>query len=223
MIRTHDAKKTDSQIQEDVIAELKSDSRVEPTAVGVQVSGGVVTLMGSVSSWGKRIAAEEAAHRVSGVLDVANDIVVKIPGAGRTDADIATAVRHALQWDAFVPDEKIQSTVENGVVTLKGEVDNYAQREDAARAVRHLLGVRMLVNHITVQQAEVTPAELRTAIQAALARHAERDAQRLQIDVEGGRITLHGNVHSWREREAVVGAVTGIRGVENVVDRMRIA
>lgn len=223
MKRADAIKKTDSEIQEDVIAELKADSRVEPTAVGVQVSGGVVTLTGSVSSWGKRIAAEEAAHRVGGVLDVANDIVVKIAGAGPSDADIASAVRHALQWDAFVPEEKIQSTVENGVVTLKGEVDTFAQREDAARAVRHLLGVRALANHITVRQAQVTPSELRTAIQAALERHAERDADRLQIDVEGGRITLHGDVHSWREREAVVGAVTGIRGVENVVDRMRIA
>ncbi len=218
----HDHKKTDAELQEDVIDELRADSRVDAAAVGVEVRNSVVTLTGSVSSWAKKIAAEDAAYRVSGVLDIANEITVKIAGRPRTDADIATAVRNALQWDAFVPDEKIRSSVEKGVVMLMGEVDTYAQREDAARAVRNLLGVQAIANHITVRRSRVTPNELRAAIRDALERHADRDADKLRIDVEGGRVTLQGNVHSRGEREAVIGAVTGIRGVENVVDQMHI-
>jgi osmotically-inducible protein OsmY len=220
----HNYKKPDAQIQLDVLNELKWDPRVEPTDVGVEVENGVVTLTGTVSSWAKKVAAEEAAHRVSGVLDVANDVIVKVPSTTeRNDSEIAAAVRETLTWDVFVPDEKIHSTVSNGFVTLKGEVDTHAQRDDAARAVRNLSGVRGVLNQITVNRAQVTPTVLRTAIQHALERRADREAAKIQIDVEGGRVTLHGDVHSWMEREAVLGAVTGTRGVEDVVDRMRIA
>ena len=69
-------KKTDSEIQQGVLRELKWDTRVEETEVGVGVNRGVVTLTGTVSSWAKKMAAQEAAHRVAGVLDVANDIQV---------------------------------------------------------------------------------------------------------------------------------------------------
>lgn len=219
----HILKKTDAQLQQDVQSELKWDTRVESTAIGVGVAHGVVTLTGTVSSWAKKVAVEEAAHKVRGVLDVANDVIVKAGGAERTDSEIAAAVREALKWDVFVPDEMIQSTVAGGFVTLKGHVDTYAQRDDASRAVRNLAGVRAVANQLTVQQGKVTPTALRTAIQDALERRADRDAAKIQIDIEGGHVTLHGNVHSWQEREAVVGAVTGTRGVENVVDRMRIA
>ena len=220
----HNYKKTDAQIQQDVLNELKWDTRVEPTDVGVEVHGGVVTLTGTVSSWAKKVAAEEAAHRVSGVLDVANDMIVKIASSiERDDTQIAAAVREALKWDVFVPDDRIQSTVTGGFVTLKGQVDTYAQRDDAARAVRNLSGVRGVLNQIGVTRAEVTPDIVRGAIQDALERHADRDAAKIQIDVQGGHVTLYGDVHSWTERKAVLGAVTGTRGVEDVLDHMRIA
>ncbi len=215
--------KTDSQIQLDVINELKWDSRVEATAVGVEVERGVVTLTGAVSSWAKKVAAAEAAHRVVGVLDVANDITVRPPGVhDHSDADIATAVRHALKWDVFVPDEKIQSTVSNGLVTLAGHVEHASQREDAARAVRNLAGVRGIANHIIVERSKVSPGDIRNAIHSALERHAERDADEIDVDVDGGAVTLRGKVHSWMERDAVIGAAWATRGVEAVLDRMII-
>lgn len=215
--------KPDPQIQQDVLNEMKWDTRVEPNEVGVEVDNGIVTLTGTVSSWAKKVAAQEAAHRVAGVLDVANDLVVKIAGSTeRSDTDIAAAVRNTLQWDVFVPDKDIQSSVAGGFVTLTGVVDTATQREDAARAVRNLAGVRAVDVQITLRQHEVTPEELRAAIHDALERHADRDAGRIRIDVEGGRITLYGDVHSWRDRQAIVGAVTGTRGVDSVIDRLRI-
>ncbi len=220
---THNHKKSDRDVQRDVLEELAWDTRVAPTEVGVEVHGGIVTLTGEVASWAKKIAAEEAAHRVSGVLDVANDIRVKLLAEEPTDTDIATAVRNALKWDVFVPDERIQSTVIAGVVTLKGCVETYAQREDAERAVRNLAGVRMVFNEIAVETADVTPEALRDSIRDALDRHTDHEMGKLQIDIAGGHVTLRGNVQSWHEREAVVGAVTGTRGVKNVVDRLRIA
>ena len=98
--------KTDAQIHHDIIEELTWDPRVDETEVGVAVEGGVVTLTGTVTSWAKRLAAQEAARRVAGVKDVANDIAVKTPGGlFRTDTEIAQAVRRTLEWDVFVPDD----------------------------------------------------------------------------------------------------------------------
>src|SRR5882762_9786357 len=128
---------TDEQIQKDVMAELKWEPRVLPNEIGVTVKDGVVTLTGWVDSYTKRWAAEDAAHRVRGVLAVANDIQVRLPiSAERTDADIAAAAVRALEWDAFVPIDKIQVTVSKGWVTLKGEVEWQYQRQDAERVVR---------------------------------------------------------------------------------------
>jgi osmotically-inducible protein OsmY len=216
-------KKTDAEVQQDVIRELKWDSRVDETDVGVEVDNGIITLTGTVSSWGKRIAAEEAAHRVRGVLDVANDIVVKVPGTGgRTDTEVAQAVRNALVWDVFVPDTRIQSTVSDGVVTLKGDVDSWIQRDDADRVVRNLAGVRGVRNDIVVKPPKVAASEVRKSIENALDRQAEREAERIRLEVVDGKVTLFGTVHSWTERQAVVGAAKGTPGVRSVDDKLRI-
>jgi osmotically-inducible protein OsmY len=110
--------------------------------------------------------AVSAAHRVAGVLDVANDIVVKTPGGfGRSDTEIAHAVRNALEWDVFVPDRNIQSTVSHGWVTLTGMVETVSERDDAARAVRNFTGVRGVDKQITVRHLRVAPERIREAIE----------------------------------------------------------
>src|SRR2546426_9534005 len=115
--------RTDEQIQQDVLEELKWDTRVQPNEIGVAVKDGVVTLTGWVDSYTKKWAAEEAAHRVRGVKAVANEIEVKLPSASeRTDADIAAAAVRALEWDAFVSVDRLDVTVSKGWITLKGEV-----------------------------------------------------------------------------------------------------
>ena len=116
--------KSDAEVRKAVLRELEWDSRTNDAAVDVEVAGGVVTLVGTVSSWAKKVAAQEAAHRVHGVLDVANNLQIVVLGSdGRSDTEIAQAVRLALQWDVFVPDTRIRSTVSGGWVTLEGDVD----------------------------------------------------------------------------------------------------
>jgi osmotically-inducible protein OsmY len=217
------ARKTDSEIQQDVLRELKWDTRVEETDVGVEVDDGVVTLSGTVSSWGRRHAAAEAAHRVRGVLDVANDIVVKTPGTpGLTDTQIAQAVRHALAWDVFVPESRVQSTVSDGVVLLDGEVDSLTELKDAERAVRNLAGVRAVTSLLAVKPSMVDPSKVRRSIEDALARRAEREARRVSFEVCGGSVKISGTVRSPAEKEAVLGAATGTPGVRAVEDQVRV-
>ena len=216
-------KKTDTQIHHDVLGELKWDSRVDETEVGVEVDEGVVTLTGTVTSWAKRLAAQEAVRRVIGVLDVANDIKVKTPGGlARTDTEIAQAVRRALEWDVFVPEEKITSTISEGWITLEGTVNLWSQREDAERAVRNLTGVKGVVNRIVVTSPKPVTEDVRKAIEQALERRAEREARQINVDVRDGTVTLTGAVHSWAERRSVLAAARFTPGVRVVEDHLRM-
>jgi osmotically-inducible protein OsmY len=193
--------KSDSQIKTDVLNELKWDSRVDETDVGVQVREGIVTLVGNVDVYAKKIAAREAAHRVHGVLDVVDELQVKVAGVGgATDTEIARAVRDALEWDAFVPDEKITSTVSLGIVTLEGVVPTWSQRADAERVVRGLSGVRGVINQITVMAKAVDSSRIKADIEEALERQAEREARRIGVSVKDGVVMLTGRVRSWVER-----------------------
>jgi len=223
MTITMTAPKTDSQTQQDVLRELKWDPRVDETEVGVQVRNGVVTLAGAVTNYGKRIAAAEAAHRVAGVLDVANDLTVRVPGLGRKmDSELADAVRHALQWDVFVPDERIRSTVSNGWVTLEGDVESLTQRQDAERAIHRLSGIAGVTNHVRIVASRAGADDIREAIEGALERQAEREAHRIKVDVRDGVVTLSGKVRSWTERYAVEQAAGYAVGVREVKSRLEV-
>jgi osmotically-inducible protein OsmY len=215
--------KTDAQIQQEVLQELKWDSRVDETDVGVEVDQGIVTLTGTVASYAKRLAAQEAAHRVSGVLDVANDVQVKIPGTlERTDTEIAQAVRRALDWDVLVAADRIQTTIEKGVVTLEGTVAFWYQREAAERAVHNLSGVRQVVNKLAVSAPPLGADAVKESIEQALERRAERTAKRIQVSVHDGVATLAGSVLSWQEKQAVLAAARFTQGVRSIEDNLRI-
>jgi osmotically-inducible protein OsmY len=215
--------KTDPQIQQDVLRELRWDRRVAETEVGVTVREGIVALSGTVDSFAKKLAAREAAHRVAGVLDVADDMEVKLPGVfTRTDADLARAVRNALEWDVFIPDTKIRSTVANGWVTLDGTVDSLLDRDDAERAIRRLHGVRGVIDNVVVNAPKVDPARIRKSIEETLERRADREADRIDVRVIDGRVTLEGRVHSFPEKEAILGTVRNAPGVQAVSDNLRI-
>ena len=216
-------KKNDSEIKQQVLRELKWDSRIAWSEIGVEALEGVVTLTGTVTSYAKKQAAQEAAHRIAGVLDVANEIEVRPTGVfTRTDADIARAVRHVLQWDALVLDEQIRSTVSDGWVTLEGEVNLWRERQDAERVVLRLEGVVGVVNKITILPRKVDPNELREEIEYALERRADREAERLRIEVHDGAVDLFGRVHSWQEKRAVVGSISHAPGVAEIRDHLRI-
>ena len=213
--------KQDSYTQQQVLRELKWDSRVEDQAIGVAVINGVVSLTGITDSYAKKLAAQDAAHRVAGVLDVANDIQVQIGGTkARSDAQIARAVRSALEWDVWVPEEHIKSTVSDGWVTLEGKVELLRERADAERTIRRLSGVRGVTNKIEVHPATVAADDLREAIEEALERRAESEARRIKVEVHDSQVTVSGRVRSWAEKRAILGIVNHAPGVRAVNENL---
>ena len=215
--------RTDAQIQADVLEELKWDTRVRPNEIGVAVKDGIVTLTGWVDSYLKKMAAEEAAHRVRGVKAVVNDIEVRLPSsAERTDEDLAKAALNALQWQAGVPADKLEVTVSHGWVTLKGEVEYGYQKREAERAVERLSGVRGVINLIQVKP-RLSPTDLKQKIEQALIRNAEMDASRITVEVQGSKVILHGTVRSYAEKKAAEEAAWAAPGVSEVENHIVIS
>ncbi|HLW58952.1 MAG TPA: BON domain-containing protein, partial [bacterium] len=129
----------------------------------------------------------------------------------------------ALEWNVFVPHERIQSTVSNGMVTLTGTVDRWTQCDEAHRAVSKLSGVVGVINNIGVLPLEHPgPEKVRETIEHALARRAEHEAKRIVVKVQGREVTLSGRVHSWQEKQAVVESAAHAPGVSAVRDQLII-
>lgn len=215
--------KTDLQLKTDVSAELAWDPAVTAPNVGVAVRDGVVTLSGTVDTYLQKHAVERAARRVSGVRGIAVDLEVRLaPDHKRSDTEIAQAALHALGWHAFVPRGRVTVEVDNGWVTLRGELDWAYQSAAAEKAVRPLVGVRGVTNEIRLKQG-ADPQAIRNDILAALKRHAEREAKHIDVEVEAGVVTLRGLVDSLVHRDAAIGTAMSAQGVTRVVDRLDVA
>jgi osmotically-inducible protein OsmY len=205
--------KNDYELQEDVIEELAFDPSLDSTGIAVAAKDGVVTLAGTVKTYPEKSAAERAAKRVAGVHGIAEDITIELlDSERRTDTDIARAALRVLQWDSTVPRDKVTVRVENGWLTLEGEVNWPFQRDAAKRAVEHLSGVRGLTNAIALK-AMVFSGDVKEKIRSAFERAAEIDANKLQVEIHDSAVTLRGEVHSWNEYEEAETAALSVPGV----------
>lgn len=214
--------KTDDQIQEDVISQLKWEPFLKSSEIGVFVKNGVVTLSGQVDTYSKKLAAEKAVRKISGVKAVAEDIhVAYSPPADKTDTEIAEAVVNVLKWHTAVQQEKIQIKVEDGFVTLTGEVDWEYQRSGAVFAIADLSGIKGINNFITVKPV-VVAADIKGKIRAALERNASIDALRIAVEISGHTVILKGKVRSLAEKDDAKNAAWGAPGVSFVEDRLEV-
>ena len=214
--------KTDLEIQQDVMHELKWQPFLKSANIGVAVKNGIVTLSGNVDNYFQKIESEKAAKKVTGVKAIAEDIQIGVsPALEKSDADIAESVMNALKWHAAVPEDRIKVKVENGIVTLEGEVEWEYQRTSAKKAVNNLLGVRNLVNLISIKP-RLTAFDVRVKINEALHRTATVDAERVSIEVDDRKIILHGKVRSFAEKEDVEDAAWCAPGVSSVESHLEV-
>ncbi|HEV8410812.1 MAG TPA: BON domain-containing protein [Gemmatimonadaceae bacterium] len=216
-------KKTDTQLQADIIDELRFDPRVGISEIGVAAHDGVVTLTGKVESFAKKFAAARAAARVACVRAVANELTVSLLSSFTfTDTDIAHMATSALKWDVEVPDDSVLVRVEQGWVWLDGEVEWRFQSDAAERAIRNLSGVKGVTNLLKVRT-HTSPADVKDRIERALKRHAEVDSKQINVAVSNGRVTLKGKVRSWTERQDVESAAWAAPGVTEIDDQLLIS
>lgn len=215
--------KTDSEIKKDVLDELMWQPNIDQTQIGVIVENGIVTLSGVVDSYAKKVAAEQAVKFVKGVKAVADDIEVKYGlDYKKTDKEIAKAVVNALEWNSSVPDNKVSIEVSDGRVNLGGEVQWYYQKDAAKRAVENLLGVKSVINNITLKQA-VEPSEIKQKISKAFERMADLEAKNIKVEVEGHTVRLKGKVHSHAEKEEARKTAYYAPGVYEVDNELEVA
>ena len=213
--------KTDSEIQKDVMEELKWEPLLTASEIGVGVKNGIVTISGTVDTYSKKVSAEKAAKRVAGVKAFAENIEVKPSRDGtKNDTEIAEAVLNALKWHSAVQQEKIKVKVERGWVTLEGEVEWEFQRNIARTMVEHLMGVVGILNNIKVVP-ELSENDVKRKIVSAFHRSATVDADKINIEVNGSKITLSGIVRSYaekREAESAAWLAPGATKVENKLE-----
>ena len=214
--------RTDMELQKDVMEELKWEPRLVEDEIGVAVKEGVITLTGFVPDYAQRRIAARAAERVAGVKAVAQELVVKVPDAfRRSDTELAHQVVNALAWDIEVPTEKIKAKVEDGLVTLEGEVQWQYQRNAAERAVRYLGGIKGVSNLVTIAPL-ASPYDVAQRIKAALHRTADVEAKRVHVSATDGKVVLTGTVRSWPERADIERAAWSASGVQTVDDRLAV-
>lgn len=214
--------KSDSQLKQDIETELRWDPKVNSAQIGVSVEHGAVTLLGAVDTYPQKWAAEDATKRVFGVRTVAQDLSVKIlEDHKHTDLEIAAAVQHALTWDVFTPNT-VTAEVQNGTVTLQGQVKWNFERHAAEKAVRYLSGVVDVYNTISLKPEAASGSQVKEKIESALQRQAAKDTKSIHIDTSGGKVTLTGHASSWQSIEDAANAAWAAPGVTEVIDQMKM-
>lgn len=212
----------DKEIRQDVLDELDFDPSVNAAHIGVVVDKGVVTLTGHVGSYAEKLAAEHIAQRVKGVRAIVQEIEVRYPGDLKTaDDEIATRAANILGWSAIVP-RGVKVKVQDGWITLSGEVNWHFERDAAERELRRLSGVAGIVNNVTLKP-RVEAQDVKRKIEEALKRNAVTEAARVKVAVlDGGKVALNGQVHDWHERNAVGWAAWSAPGVKTVENNVTI-
>jgi VCBS repeat-containing protein len=214
--------KSDLQIQQDVMEELKWEPFLNASDIGVSVKNGIVTLSGQVDAYSKKIAAEKSTKNVTGVKAIAEDIQIGVsPTHDKTDTEIAEAVLNALKWHTAVQEEKITIKVEDGNVRLDGEVEWEYQRSNAKTAIENLSGVKSVINLITVK-AKVLAADVTEKIMDAFHRSATIDAACIKPEITGNKVILRGKVRSVSEKEDAETAAWNAPGVTSVENKLLV-
>jgi osmotically-inducible protein OsmY len=214
--------KTNAELQVDVQNAIRWEPLLHAAEIGVTAIDGVVTLSGEVDNYLKKMEAENAAKKVIGVKALVENIEVKFPGAWtKSNLDIANEVLTALKANVSIPNEKVTVKVEDGWVTLSGELPWNYQKDAAKHAVNFLTGVKGVFNNITIKS-ESHDAIEKKDVEAAIARSWSIDDSDLNVSVTGTTVTLSGTVDSWYQKEEAGRIAWNTPGIWHVKNELAV-
>ena len=207
-----------------VMEKLRFEPNIDESNVTIAIKdNGIVILGGKVRSYTEKRLAQEAVEKIEMVTGVANELEVDLlPHYKRNDADIVKAALSALKWTFLIPSDQIKVAVENGHLTLNGNVEYHYQKDRAQKAVEDLYGVTFITNDIKVSPS-VSPFDVKVKIIKEFERNARIDASKIQVEVEGSKVTLKGCVKNFDEDKEARNAVWSIAGVSTVVDQLKVS
>jgi osmotically-inducible protein OsmY len=215
--------KTNEVLQKDVQEAIKWEPQMEAAEIGVIAKDGVVTLTGVVDSYAKKWQAENAAKSVIGVRVVITKIDVKLNGSSgkKDDNQIARDLIEAAKWNWQIPKEKIKATVEDGWVTLEGEVDWNYQKEAAYEVAVYQYGVKGVTNNLTIKKTQDQVEK--EAIERAFRRSLLLDDSNITVKVSDNTVTLEGTVTSYFQMDLAEKIAWNARGVQKIKNQLRIS
>lgn len=214
--------KTNEELQRDVQDAIKWEPLLNAAEIGVICKDGVVTLTGTVNSYAKKSEAENAAKNVAGVKVVIEKIDVKFDSSSDKidDTKIAADVLNAIEWNWKIPNNKVKVRVENGWITLDGQLNWDFQREAAKEAVRSLPGVKGVTNNIIIRPESNDLIEKRE-VEKALSR-SWINTDDINVDVKGTKVTLTGIVGSPYQREEAERIAWKTKGIWSVDNQLTV-
>jgi len=214
--------KTNEELQKDVQAALKWEPSLHAAEIGVIAKEGIITLTGKVDSYVKKAEAEDAARNVVGVKALVENIDVQFGSKGkREDNAIATDVVNAFKWNWEIPSDKINVKVEDGWVSLLGEVEWNYQKEATKKAVHNVPGVKGITNDIIVKSKGNDRLEKRS-VEEALIRNGSIDDEAMTVSVSGNKVTLSGTAYSLSQKEEATRVAWNAPGVWEVDNQLEI-
>lgn len=214
--------KSNEKLQSDVQDALKWEPLISAAEIGVTVKDGIVTLTGTVNSYLKKLEAEDAAKNVAGVKAVVEKIQVDFNGLGsKKDSEIATDIISAFRWNMEIPNDVVKVKVEDGWVTLEGDLNWNFQKISAATSVRFIPGVKGITNHITIRNQTMDNIEKKD-IERALVRNWSINDKEVHVNVTGNKVTLSGKVHSLYQKEQAELIAWNAPGVSKVNNELAI-
>jgi hyperosmotically inducible protein len=195
--------------------------------IKINSKDGVVTLTGTVSEESHKSLAEETVAGLPDVKSVDNKLEVKGPGE-KSDAWLLTKVKTTLLFHRSVS-AKTEVDVKDGIVTLRGDADNQAQKELTTEYVKDIDGVKDVKNEMTVAKSsketrtigeKIDDSSITAQVKMSLLYHRSTSALKTKVETKDGVVTLKGKAKNTAELDLatkLANDVNGVKAVENLM------
>jgi len=228
------ASETDDRIESSFKQTYVYKTYLKDDSIKAEAEKGVVTLTGTVSEESHKKLAQETVADLPGVTKVDNKLATKAEAAAaNADMWINRKVKFALLVHRNVSARNTTVEVKDGIVTLKGEASNAAQKELTTEYAKDIDNVKEVKNEMTVAATpaavertsgeKVDDASITAQVKTALWNHRSTSSMKTTVTTRNGEVTLTGIAKNDAEKSLVTKLVEDIHGVNSVKNEMTVA